>query len=182
MSGTQATRESFDAALGQYLSKLAQVSNTLRERQEQAVREYLQTEAGGTSTPNGGNSNEYESLLAALRSQSPGQIAAAQVEYLDSLQKLRKSASATSESALSGYLARVQELWHEAQNESKAHFAAYVEAVRNAFAMVGPPEADSTILSAIGQNLITAAFYAAASIQPVPAAAGGAPTALTANS
>ena len=173
---TQTTRELFDVALEQYFTKLLQVSNSLRERQELALREYLEAGAAAVASQNGGNSTEYETLLAALRCQNPDQIASAQTDYLESLQKLQKSATATT---LSGYVARAQALWSEAQNELKAHFAAYVEDVRNAFAVLRPSEADSGTLSAIGQNLITAAFYTAAAI-PSQAAANAPSNVLTA--
>jgi hypothetical protein len=170
MSSPQSAREFFDAALEQYLTRLVHVSNALRERQQQAIREYL--EAGAAMSAHdqqSGNSREYENLLAALHSQNAGQIAAAQAEYLGSLRRLQKGVSEAAQSALNPYLARIQAAWQEAQSESRAHCAAYIEEVKKAFAQVSP-EADSATLSAVGQSLMTAAFYSAASMQFLPEA------------
>jgi hypothetical protein len=164
MSGPQSAREFFDAALGQYLTKLVQVSNTLREHQQAAMRDYLEA-ASAASRNQGANSREYENLMAALRSQNADQIAAAHSAYLESLRKLETSVAEAAQSALNEYLAKIQSAWQEAQTESKAHCAAYIGEVKNVFLTTVSPDADSATLAAIGQNLITAAFYAAASME-----------------
>jgi hypothetical protein len=168
MPTAQSGREPFDAALAQYLAKLSELSNALRERQQLALKDYLDAGAASDQPQQSDNSREYDNLLAALQSQNVSQIATAQAEYLESLRALRKRAIEAAQSSLNVYFAQIQSVWDSAQREVQVHQAQYVDAIKKGFASL-PRNADSATLSAIGQSLMTAALYSAAANQPLPA-------------
>jgi hypothetical protein len=154
--------------LAQYLSRLTELSTALRERQQVALKDYLDAGASSDQTQQSDNSREYENLIAALQSQNVSQIATAHAEYLESLRALQKRAIEAAQSSLNVYFSQIQSVWDSAQREAQACQAQYVDEVKKGFASL-PREADSATLSAIGQTLLTAALYSAAANQHLPA-------------
>lgn len=159
-----------DASITRYTLRLMEVNAALAERQQQALRSYLEraTQAVPAALEES-DAKEYQELVSAVQSDDADRIAAARAAYFESLRNLRERIGEDTRAALENYYQEVRAAWEGARADSQAAYLEYVRSISEAFAALPADAPDPAALAAIGQSVTTVAAYAGSVMQSLAA-------------
>jgi hypothetical protein len=159
---SSSVRQPFNAAISRYSTRLARISAALAERQQQALRAYLESaDDNARLNAKEANAKEYQELISAIQSADADRIASAQTDYLNSVRTLQDAVFAGARTALDDFLSSARSAWDEARGECKSAYRDYVRDIAAAFGSAAGDALDPATLMSVGQGIIIAAAYAA---------------------